>query len=137
MQINSYLCFNGKCREVMNFYKECLNADLELLEVSSSPIAAQCPEAMQGQILHSSLTKDGQVLLMATDMTGPDGFQQGNNIALSVNCSSEEEINTLFSVLSSDGKIIDTLKPQFWGGLFGVIQDKYGISWMLNYSQGK
>jgi PhnB protein len=40
--------------------------------------------------------KNEALLLMASDMTGPDGFQQGNNIALSLNCSSEEEINAFF-----------------------------------------
>ena len=130
-QINAYIGFNGKCREAMTFYKECLGGELTLQTVEGSPIEAQCPAAMKGQILHSSLIKNG-LLLMGTDMVGPDGYTKGNNIALSVNCSSEEEINEFFSRLSAGGKIIDPLKVQFWGALFGVLTDKFGINWMFN-----
>lgn len=71
------------------------------------------------------------------DVTGPDRYTQGNNIALSLNCSSEEEINTFFSNLAAGGKITDPLKVQFWGAMFGVIKDKFGITWMLNYDKNQ
>jgi PhnB protein len=136
-QINAYVGFNGKCREAMTFYKECLGGELTLTTVAESTIAAQCPAAMQDNILHSSLTKNGTLLLMASDMTDHDGFHLGNNISLSLNCSSEEEINTFFSRLSEGGKIIDPLKVQFWGALFGVFKDRFGIRWMLNYDKNQ
>ncbi|MDQ2719960.1 MAG: VOC family protein [Bacteroidota bacterium] len=137
-QINAYIGFNGQCREAMTFYKECLGGELIFQPVEGSPIEAQCPAAMKNQILHSSLTKNG-LLLMGTDMSAPvpGGFIKGNNIALSLNCSSEEEINDFFSKLSSGGQIIDPLKTQFWGALFGVFIDKFGISWMLNYDKNQ
>ena len=81
--------------------------------------------------------RNGTLLLMATDCTAPDGFQQGNNIALSLNCSSEDEINIFYSKLSEGGKIIDALKVQFWGAIFGVFNDKFGIRWMLNYNKNQ
>jgi len=109
-QINAYVGFNGKCRETMTFYKECLGGELTLQTVTETPVAAQCPEGMQDQIMHSMLVKNGSLLLMGSDMVGPDGFIKRNNIALSLNCSSEEEINTLFSKLSASGKILDPLK---------------------------
>jgi PhnB protein len=68
-------------------------------------------------------------------MSGPGGFVKGNNLALSVNCSSEEEINHFFSKLSEGGNIIDPLQPQFWGAIFGVLTDRFGIRWMFNYQQ--
>src|SRR6476660_4780478 len=104
-QINAYVSFNGKCREAMTFYKECLGGELTLTTVAESTIATQCPAAMQDNILHSSLMRNGTLLLMASDMSTPDGFTQGNNIALSLNCSSEEEINTFFERLAADGRI--------------------------------
>lgn len=133
-QINPYLSFNGSCREAMNFYKECLGGELFFQPVGGSPIEAQCPSGMKDSILHSSLSKD-QLVIMASDMIGPGGLQQGNNIALSVNCGSEEEINTFFSKLAAGGQIIDPLKVQFWGAIFGVLTDKYGIRWMFNYEK--
>jgi PhnB protein len=135
-QINAYIGFNGQCREAMTFYKECLGGELSLMTVEESPIAAQCPGAIKGQIVHSMLVNGGMVL-MGSDMTGPDGYTKGNNIALSVNCSSEEEINTFYNKLSEGGRIVDPLKEQFWGALFGVVADKYGITWMFNYDKNQ
>ena len=135
-QINAYIGFNGKCSEAMNFYKECLGGELFFNVIRESPMASQFPENMQDKILHSSLTKNALVLI-ATQSVGPEGYTKGNNIALSLNCSSEEEINTLFSKLSKDGKIVDGLKPQFWGAIFGVLTDKFGITWMLNFDKNQ
>ncbi len=98
-RINAYVGFNGKCREAMTFYKECLGGELTLQTLEGSPMEAQCPARLKNHILHSSLIKDGMIL-MGSDMVGPDGFEKGNNIALSVNCDTEEEINTFFSKLS-------------------------------------
>lgn len=131
-QIFAYLGFNGACREAMNFYKDCLGGELEIKTVAESPMADQCPEAIHGHILHSALTK-GDLILMGTDMVAPGGFIKGNNFALSLSCNSEEEINTFFSKLSEGGLVLDPLKVQFWGAIFGCVEDKFGFRWMLNY----
>ncbi len=135
-QINAYIGFNGKCREAMNFYKDCLGGELIFNVVGESPMASQFPENMKDKILHSSLTK-GALLLMSTDCTSSEGYTKGNNVALSLNCSSEDEIKTFFSKLSEGGKVIDALKAQFWGAVFGVLTDKFGITWMLNYDKNQ
>lgn len=133
-QINAYLNFNGNCREAMTFYKTCLGGELTVQTIEGSPIEAQCPSAMKHHVLHASLLNDNLVL-MASDMTGPDGFIKGNTISLSLNCSSENEIKTFFTKLSSGGQITHPLEEQFWGATFGVLTDKYGIRWMLNYDK--
>jgi len=133
--INPYVGFNGQCREAMTFYSACLNGELNLMTVGETPMAGECPEAIQGHVMHATLMRGGEVLLMGTDMTSPEGYSYGNNIALSLNCKSEEEINTLYEKFTDGGKVIDPLGVKFWGDLFGVVKDKYGITWMVNYPQ--
>lgn len=136
-QINAYINFNGNCHEVMTFYKECLGGELNMQTIEGSPIEDQCPAAIKDHILHASLSKDG-LLLMGSDMQEPGGnFIKGNNIGLSLNCSSEEEINTFFLNLSAGGKVSHALTEQFWGATFGVLTDKFGIRWMLNYDKNQ
>ncbi len=96
-QINTYIGFNGKCREAMTFYQECLGGELSLQTFADSPIAAQCPAEAQQQILHSSLTKGALVLLGSDIMVGLTATRFGNNVNLCLNCSSEEEINTFLA----------------------------------------
>lgn len=136
--INAYITFNGQAREAMTFYKNCLGGELTLQPVGDMPLEGQCEGAAPETIMHSSLIKDGMVL-MASDMMGGQDFIVGNNISLTINCSTEEEINTFFSNLSAGGRVIMPLKVEFWGALFGVLTDKFGINWMFNYdkNQGK
>lgn len=134
MQISPYLTFNGNCREAMRFYQTCLGGELTFQTVAETPIADQCPEGMQQHIMHSMLESDGAVL-MATDMSQPGGVKSGNDMAISVNFDSEEEINTCYSKLSSEGNVIEPLKESFGNSLFGVIQDKYGKVWMLKHEE--
>jgi PhnB protein len=135
-QLNPYISFNGRCEEAMNFYKKCFGGELLLMKVKDTPVAAQCGAGMENQVMHSSLTRNGFVL-MGTDMVGGGNYTQGNNFSVSVNCESEEEINQLFSSLSEEGQVVEPVKQQFWGDLFGVLVDKFGIPWMFNYASNK
>ncbi len=57
----------------------------------------------------------------------------GDNVVLSINCDSETEIRDLFSKFSRGGEVFMPLEKQFWGGIFGVLTDKYGVEWMFNF----
>jgi len=131
-QLISYLNFNGNCREAMTFYKECVDGELELMVVGDSPMADKVPEEAKQNIMHSTLSKDGMVLLMASDMMGSKQAN-GNAITLCLNCSSEEEIYLLFSKLSAGSQVSHPVKREFWGALFGSFTDKFGMNWMLNF----
>lgn len=131
--INAYLNFNGQTRDAMKFYQECLGGELVMQKISESPMAARMPSEMGAKILHCSLTKD-DLVLMASDMLG-NNIVKGNSISLCVNCSSDEEINTFFKKLSAGGNIVEPLHQSFWGATFGSLTDKFGITWIFNYSK--
>lgn len=130
--IDAYLRFNGNCREAMSFYQECLGGELTMQTVGESPLANQMPPEMQHHILHATLIKD-RLVLLGSDMVGPEGLIKGNTISLSLNCGSEQEIKTFFSNLSSGGQVTHPLETAFWGATFGDLTDKYDISWLLSY----
>ena len=133
-EVNVYLGFAGKCREAMTFYKKCIGGELEFNTVGDSPMAEQMPD-QKDQILHSTLVKDS-VTIMGTDMTRNKPVE-GNTVAICVQCSSAEEIQSFFSKLSEGGIVYDPLKEQFWGDTFGGLTDKFGKNWMFNYSKNQ
>lgn len=126
--VNPYLTFNGNCREAMNFYKECLGGELELLVAGDSPVANQMPPKYKNQILHSSL-KTGELEIMATDMQ-PESLVEGNAVHICLICKSETETKNLFEKLSAGGKIKQPLHEMFFG-LIGTLTDKFGKHWIL------
>lgn len=132
MKINSYLSFNGNCREAMTFYKECLGGELTFQTVGESPLSEKMPKKMKDCILHSTLTKDALVL-MGSDMASETGLIKGNAVSLSLNCSSEEEIKNCYAKLSAHGIINHSLENSFWGAIFGDLTDKFGNHWLLIY----
>lgn len=130
-QIIPYLNFNGNCGPAFEFYADCLGASLYIQTVAESPIGGQFPQQMQEQVVHATLTGNNGTLLMGSDMCGPDGWIAGNNFSLSYSCT-EGEIQGLFEKLSAGGVIMEPVKQQFWGDLFGAFTDKWGVRWTLN-----
>lgn len=135
-QINSYLTFNGNCREAMNFYKDCLGGELSLQTIGESPLADKMPPQMKECILHATLIKD-KLVLMGSDMVGENGLKRGNSVSLAINCSSDEEIRSFYEKLSEGGNKDHALEESFWGATFGDLTDKYGNHWLLNYEKNK
>ncbi|HEY6899201.1 MAG TPA: VOC family protein [Puia sp.] len=130
----AYLQFSGQCREALNFYQECLGGDIYLQKVAESPMAAQMPSEAGANILHGTLTKDGTVIIMGSDMMGPR-LKPGNSIALCLNCSSDDELHACFDKLAIGGQVITPVHQSFWGSTYGELTDKYGFLWMLNHSR--
>jgi PhnB protein len=91
------------------------------------------------KIMHVSLPIGKGNVLMATDTLESMGqsLTAGNNFTISVNAESEEEANVLFKELSADGKVTMPLADAFWGALFGMLTDKFGIQWMVNYDRNQ
>lgn len=132
--INPYVCFNGRCREAMTFYQKCLGGELELNEVSGSHMEESW-KGPKDQILHAKLSLNEVQSLMGSDMTDQLGYVKGTDIALTLDCASKDEIQLIFDKLLQGGKVLDPLKVQYWGAIFGTLQDQFGIKWMLNCNE--
>jgi PhnB protein len=133
-QINSYLTFNGNCREAMNFYASCLGGELSFQTIGDSPLADKMPEKMRGCILHATLTNDA-FTIMASDMVADKGLIIGNAVSLMLDCSSEEDIRIFYDKLSAGGIASHPLENSFWGALFGDLTDQFGNQWLLHYQK--
>lgn len=131
-QLTAYIGLNGQCREAMEFYKECLGGELQIMTFGDSPMGKDMSPEMRKRIMHSALIKK-DLMLMASDMSYDEGYKPGNNVSLCLICSSEDEIQTLFDKLSQGGTIRHSLKKEFFG-TFGDLTDKYGFNWMFQYS---
>ncbi|MEZ0367959.1 MAG: VOC family protein [Candidatus Sericytochromatia bacterium] len=134
VQLNPYLSFKGNCREAMSFYKECFGGELSIMTFGDSPVADQMPADKRDHVMHSDLKAKDGLVLMASDAS-PEELQKGNTVTLALICSSEDEIRTLFSHLSTDGEVGQPLETAFWGGIFGTLTDKFGVKWMFNYEK--
>ncbi len=129
VQLNAYIHFLGNCRDAMEFYQKCFGGELKLSTYAESPMASQVPSALQGQIIHSRLESKGMVII-ADDMVRPGVVTIGNNISLCLQSMSVKEIEAYFSKLAEGGEVTQPLTKAFFG-VFGIINDKFGISWIF------
>jgi len=130
MQLITYLTFGGNCEEAINFYKEALGGKIiQLSHMGDGPM--EVPEHLKGKVMHSRLQLGESVLYMS-DNFDPASIHQGNNVHLSLQIDDATELEKLFTNLSDGGKIVRPLEKQFWGAIFGMFVDKFGIHWMMN-----
>lgn len=135
--INPYLTFNGNCEEAFNFYKSVFGGEFPYVgkfgEMPEDP-RYTIPESEKDKIMHITLPISKETTLMGSDSSEAFGHAtvQGNNFSISINTDTSEEATRIFTVLSVGGKINMPLEKTFWGALYGMFTDKFGIHWMVN-----
>ncbi|RAJ86007.1 PhnB protein [Chitinophaga dinghuensis] len=129
--LNAYLTFNGNCAEAMNFYKDIIGGELQVMSVKDSPMKDQVPEAFHNQVMHAYLQK-GDLKLMASDAMNGDPVTTGSNVSLALGSDDVNEADQIFNGLSAGGKITMPMGETFFAKRFGMLTDKYGLNWMIN-----
>lgn len=127
--LSPYLNFNGNCAEAMKFYQKVLGGKLEMQTFGDAPM--ESPKEQKDKVMHATLQNDS-LSFMASDSMPTMPITFGNNIHMSIAGIDEKKITDIFNGLAEGGKIDMPLQKQFWGDIFGMLTDKFGIHWMVN-----
>ena len=130
--IQPYLFFGGRCQEALEFYRTTLGAQVDfqmLYKDSPEPMPpGRLPAGFENKVMHTSFRIGGS-LLMASD-----GCEEGatfDGFSLSLTLSTEAEADRAFAALAKGGKTTMPLTKTFWSPRFGMVTDRFGISWMI------
>ena len=147
MALQPYLFFDGRCEEALNFYKEKLGAQVTMLmrfgESPEPPSPEQCASGapdfsapgFKEKVMHANL-KIGDSELMASDgMAG--GNPKFEGFSLSLTAKDPAEAERLFKALGDGGKVQQPLSKTFFSPAFGMVQDKFGVMWMIMVPQAQ
>jgi PhnB protein len=130
MQVQPYLFFDGRCEEALDLYRRALGAQVDaVMRFKESPDQANVQPALKEKVMHASF-RIGDTELMASDgnATGKPSFQ-GVSLALSV--ADEAEAERKFNALADGGKVQMPLAKTFFSSRFGMVADRFGVSWMI------
>jgi PhnB protein len=133
MLIQPYLNFDGRCEEAIDFYTKNLGAKLEMImrykEAPDSPPPGMVAPGSEDKVMHSCL-RIGESALMASDgyCGGKASF---HGITLSINVKDEAEADRVFNALSEGGKVQMPIGKTFFSPRFGMVEDKFGLGWMV------
>jgi len=130
MPIQPYLTFNGRCEEAIEFYKKALGAEVQMmLRFKQAPDQSMMPPGNGDKIMHSALKIGDGVVLASDGMCSPGGEFQ--NFALSFTVRDEAEADRRFNALADGGQVRMPLDKTFFSPRFGMVQDKFGVGWMI------
>jgi PhnB protein len=131
MQVTPYLNFRGDCEAALTFYAECLDGTLgQLHRYGGTPMAGQAPAGWENKVMHGSANLPGLVL-MAADVSH-EPYEKPAGFSLSVHVNNVADAERYFSRLAAGGTVVMPLEKTFWAARFGILTDKFGISWMVN-----
>ncbi len=132
--IQPYLFFNGCCEQAVEFYRKALGAEVEMtMRFKDSPEPPQpgmVPPGFENKIMHTSF-RIGRTTVMASDGCSAEKTNfQGFSLSLSV--PNEAEAARAFGALADGGQVRMPLTKTFWSPCFGMLQDRFGIGWMIS-----
>lgn len=137
MMLNTYLMFDGNCREAFDFYRAVFGGEFSILSTyADGPPEMDVPEAERDLVMHVSLPV-GSSVLMGSDscsVTPSPPPKAGSNFSISIAPRSKEECDALLAKLAAGGKVGMPLQETFWGAYFGTVTDRFGINWMINFT---
>lgn len=134
LRINPYLVFNGNAREAIRFYQEALGARLMgVMTYGETPPDPDnpLPQEARDLVMHAWL-KVGESDLMLADTFPGQAYQLGDQASVAILTDEPETAQRIFDVLQQGGKVTLPLQETHWSPAFGMVTDKFGISFMIS-----
>jgi PhnB protein len=136
MKLTPYLHFSGNAEEALNFYVSSLDGKIEMLSrYGDSPMP--CDEDWKPKIMHARLFFGDNNMIMISDAFKGGEVRTEGNVQLSIGTDDAEAMEVIFNKMAEGGTVTMPLQPQFWGAIFGMLKDKFGVSWMFNCEMKK
>ncbi|MGU3412020.1 VOC family protein [Microbacterium sp. M1A1_1b] len=129
-RLNPYLGFRDDARQAMEFYQSVFGGDLHLgtfaeMHASNDPADAD-------KIMHGQLKTPNGYLIMGSDTPSSMQYSSTSNISVSLSGDDADDLRRFFAGLSEGGTVLEPLTKAPWGDEFGMLTDRFGVTWLVN-----
>ncbi len=130
MLVQPYLVFEGRCEEALEFYRTALGAEVTMLSrFKDCPTPGMAPPGTENKVMHAQLRIGGSTVLASDGRCqGRAGFQ---GFSLSLTVANAAEAERYFAALADGGQVQMPLMETFFSPRFGMVADRFGVSWMV------
>lgn len=131
MQVQPYVFFDGRCEEAANYYRQVLRAEITML-MRFKDCPDKLPEMPAGsgeKVMHMSLRIGDTTVLASDGMCS--GSAKLDGFALSLTIADEAEARIVFAALADGGEVRMPLARTFFSPSFGMLADRFGVTWMV------
>ncbi|MFK4788928.1 VOC family protein [Microbacterium sp. ZW T5_56] len=129
--LNPYLSFHTNAREAMEFYQSVFGGDLQVMTFADMG-GMGMPDDEHTLVMHSQLTTPDGFVLMGSDTPSHMEWAAPAGVSVSVSGSDDGSLRGFWNGLAEGATITQPLEKAPWGGEFGMLIDRFGISWMLS-----
>lgn len=135
--VNAYLSFKNNCEEAFEFYRSVFGGEFMAISRFGDMEGMPMSDEEKAKVMHVALPI-GNTVLMGSDTPDAMGdIVAGSNVSLAIGADSREEATRLFEGLSAGGKVTMPLAEAPWNALFGMVEDKFGFVWLINFDLGQ
>lgn len=131
MEIQPYLMFNGDCAEAMEFYANILDGEIKFIQhFRDAPPDEGLPPALADKVMHARLEFNDQIIMASDDPS--EDYKPPAGINLQIDFENPEDAQRIFDGLAEGGSVMMKIQPTPYAKCFGMVTDKFGVTWMLN-----
>lgn len=135
MHVSPYIYFDGNCEEAFGFYAKAIGAKIgAMMTFAGTPAEGQTPDGWKNKIIHAQLDI-GPTQVLASDAP-PGRYEKGQGYCITLRADSAADAERVFKALSEGGEARMPLTETFFASRFGMLSDKFGISWMVISNPG-
>ena len=127
-----YIHLNMNCREALGFYEKVLGGKIASISTYGENMAEHVPAEAHHLIVNAEIAMPGGLILYLSDAMPNVPYEGIRGISLALNFDTCEEGEKIFNALSEGGTVSMPWSPTFWAKMFGMVDDKYGVSWLVN-----
>jgi PhnB protein len=126
-----HLNFRGDARQALEFYQKASGGDLAVITYRDMGDVENPDEA--DQVVWGQVRGANGFHVMAYDVPSARPFSRGDDpFFVSLRGDSADEITALWEKLADDATVIVPLAASPWAPLYGMLKDRFGITWVLD-----
>jgi len=133
MNVQTTLNFYGRTEEAVEFYRKTIEAEtLFMMRFRDCPDPSQSRRGMEEKIFHATF-RIGSTEIMASDCgcERPPAGPIFAGFSLALRAGPPEKAERFFAALSDGGRIQLPLLKTFFAERYGIVIDRFGISWKV------
>jgi len=125
--------FNGNCADAMRYYAQTLSGEIKLMQfVGETPMADQMPTEFADKVMYSQIQFADGTWLYGCDCAPHIPYEGIKAVTLVLEFDTVEEAEMLFNEFAEGGEVEVPFAPAPWAKAFGMVTDKFGVSWAVN-----
>ncbi len=145
MSLNAvpHLNFRGQAREALEFYRSVFGGRIHVVTYGDFGMPAEVPGAQN--VVFGEVVAENGFRVMAYDVPGPEApvgesttrRENGTTITeepffLSVRGESVDEVAPIWDGLADGATVIEKFGPAQWAPAFGMLADRFGVTWIVD-----